>query len=278
MKRVFLVFISLLIICCLVGCDNNIKNEKSEDLDEFIWSNNEAIYVVINDKYSDDIFRNIDISFEEYQYKKAYVVNKEIKDSLISKLKILFIIDDNINEFVMKLKEDQRIETYEICRDLPYESIDNRYFEYENNIIKVGDKMKMTLDGTCDIYKQQFVYDSFYVTPINYDADKVYDLSYFGEIKNISYIKNVRGKLLIVINISNYYDLIKTIDKLAKADYIEFIDFNYIDVIHPTWEISNRELIDVIINDNNSITITALNSGIVVIKYDGIECTITINN
>lgn len=278
MKKLFVFFMCLMFVICLVGCDGSIEDEKRQSLDEVIWNNNEAIYVVINDKYSDDIFRNIDKSFEKYQYKKAYVVNKDINNSLISNLKILFIIDGNINEFAMKLKEDQRIESYEICRDLPYESIDNRYFEYENNIIEVGDKMKITLSGTSDIYMQQFVYDSFYVTPINYDANKEYDLSYFGEIKNISYIKNVRGRLLIVINNSNYHDLIKTMDKLAKSDYIEFIDFNYIDVIHPTWEISNKELIDVIINDNSSITITALNSGIVNIKYDGIECTITIKN
>lgn len=269
---------SLMFVICLAGCDERIEDGKRPSTDEVIWNNNEAIYVVINEKYLDNVFKNIDQSFEKYQYKKAYVVNKEMNGNLITNLKILFIIDSNINEFIMKLIEDQRIQSYEICMDLPYESIDNRYFEYENNIIEIGDKMEISLSGTSNIYRQQFVYDSFYVIPSNYDANKEYVSSYFEEIKNISYVKNARGRLLIVINNSNYYDLIKTIDQLAKTDYIEFIDFNYIDVINPIWEISNKELIDVIINDNNSITITALNCGIVDIKYDGIQCTIIINN
>ena len=53
----------------------------------------------------------------------------------------------------MKLKEDQRIESYEICRDLPYESIDNRYFEYENNkyyIILLKNKRVLYLKANKD--------------------------------------------------------------------------------------------------------------------------------
>lgn len=98
------------------------------------------------------------------------------------------------------------------------------------------------------------------------------------KIKDISYIKKLDDKLLISLNNSNYYDLIKTMDKLARADYIEFIDFIDFCVIPPIWEISDEELIDVITYDINSITFIALKPGIVNIKYDGFECTITINN
>ena len=67
-------------------------------------------------------------------------------------------------------------------------------------------------------------------------------------------------------------------DVLAKTEYIQLVDFNYIEVIHPIWEFSNKEIIDVVVNDDNSITISALKSGIVNIKYDGIECEITISD
>lgn len=173
MKKIFLFFMVLMFVILLASCGDC----KKTSYDELIWNNNEAIYVVINDEYANDIFKNIDKSFEKYQYKKAYVVNKKTNDNLISNLKILFIINDNINEFVMNLKGDQRIKYYEICKDLPYESIDNRYLECENNIINVGDQIKITLSGTSDIYMQPFLDDSFYVTPINYDKNS--DLSYF---------------------------------------------------------------------------------------------------
>ncbi len=87
-----------------------------------------------------------------------------------------------------------------------------------------------------------------------------------------------KDKLLVILNTLNYYELINTMDILARTDYIQQIYFNYIYVIPPIWEISDEEIVDVTINDDNSITIKALKSGAVNIKYDGIECNITINN
>ena len=87
-----------------------------------------------------------------------------------------------------------------------------------------------------------------------------------------------KDKLLVILNTLNYYELINTMDILARTDYIQQIYFNYIYVIPPIWEISDEEIVDVTINDDNSITIKALKSGAVNIKNDGIECNITINN
>lgn len=46
--------------------------------------------------------------------------------------------------------------------------------------------------------------------------------------------------------------------------------------MHPIWEISNTEIVDFIINDDNTITITALKHGSVIVKFGEIECNITI--
>lgn len=274
MKKLLIKFFMLVIAFAMVGCSTENNNEY------YKWNNNEAIYVTIDDNQSNDVFLNINKSFEKYQYKKAYIVNKKIDNNCVISLTILFVIDDNLDQFIANLKEDPNIKSYEICKDLPYESIDNRYFEYENNTIKVGDELKISLRGVedSDIYQPKFVYDSFYITPIDYDGNKDYSIDYFGEVDNISCMKKYKDKLLVILNTLNYYELINTMDILSRTDYIQQIYFNYIDVIPPIWEISDEEIVDVTINDDNSITIKALKSGAVNIKYDGIECNITINN
>lgn len=274
MKKILMVCFMLVIVFVMVGCSRENNNEY------YKWNNYEAVYVTIDDNQSNDVFLNINKSFEKYQYKKAYIVNKKIDNNCVISLTILFVIDDNLDKFIANLKEDPNIKSYEICKDLPYESIDNRYFEYENNTIKVGDELKISLRGgeDSDIYQLKFVYDSFYITPIDYDENKDYSVDYFGEVDNISCMKKYKDKLLVILNTLNYYELINTIDILARTDYIQQIYFNYIDVIPPTWEISDEEIVDVTINDDNSITIKAIKSGVVNIKYDGIECNITINS
>lgn len=274
MKKLLIKFFMLVIAFAMVGCSTENNNEY------YKWNNNEAVYVTIDDNQSNDVFLNINKSFEKYQYKKAYIVNKKIDNNCVISLTILFVIDDNLDQFIANLKEDPNIKSYEICKDLPYESIDNRYFEYENNTIKVGDELKISLRGVedSDIYQPKFVYDSFYITPIDYDGNKDYSIDYFGEVDNISCMKKYKDKLLVILNTLNYYELINTMDILSRTDYIQQIYFNYIDVIPPIWEISDEEIVDVTINDDNSITIKALKSGAVNIKYDGIECNITINN
>lgn len=274
MKKLLIIFFMLVIAFVMVGCSSENNNEY------YKWNNYEAVYVTIDDNQSNDVFLNINKSFEKYQYKKAYIVNKKIDNNCVISLTILFVIDDNLDNFIANLKEDPNIKSYEICKDLPYESIDNRYFEYENNTIKVGDELKISLRGgeDSDSYQPKFVYDSFYITPIDYDENKDYSVDYFGEVDNISCMEKYKDKLLVILNTLNYYELINTMDILARTDYIQQIYFNYIYVIPPIWEISDEEIVDVTINDDNSITIKALKSGAVNIKYDGIECNITINN
>lgn len=274
MKKILIIFFMLVIAFVMVGCSSENNNEY------YKWNNYEAVYVTIDDNQSNDVFLNINKSFEKFQYKKAYIVNKKIDNNCVISLTILFVIDDNLDKFIANLKEDPNIKYYEICKDLPYESIDNRYFEYENNTIKVGDELKISLRGgeDSDIYQQKFVYDSFYITPTDYDENKDYSVDYFGEVDSISCMEKYKDKLLVILNTLNYYELINTMDILARTDYIQQIYFNYIDVIPPIWEISDEEIVDVTINDDNSITIKALKSGAINIKYDGIECNITINN
>ena len=46
--------------------------------------------------------------------------------------------------------------------------------------------------------------------------------------------------------------------------------------MHPIWEIDNEECASFIVNNDNSITLTALKEGTAKVRFDEIECTITI--
>lgn len=266
MKRVVLLFMCLALIT-LVGC------KKDENYYDY-----EAIYVSINDKYTNNVYTNIDKSFKNYNYKKLYVVNKEMADNTIINLKILFVIDDNIDEFITNLKNDPKISSYEICKDIPFESNDERFFEYESSTIKVGDSLKIDLAGKDNRYKERFPFDSFRVIPVNYKNNTDYSKLYSKKANNISYVLENNNDLLIVLNTSDYYELIKTMDKFARSNKIQFVDFNYLNVIHPIWEVNNNELVEIVEEDYKSITIKALMPGTVRIKFDGIECYIEIKD
>ena len=119
----------------------------------------------------------------------------------------------------------------------------------------------------------------FAVEELEIKFDKIIDDSRLYPKEGLIVInEKYKDKLLVILNTLNYYELINTMDILARTDYIQQIYFNYIYVIPPIWEISDEEIVDVTINDDNSITIKALKSGAVNIKNDGIECNITINN
>lgn len=267
MKRMMIICLMIISSIILVGCNKN----------NYKWNNDEAIYVTINNEYVNNVVLNIDQNFKYYKYKKVYVVNKEVNNET-NYLKLLFIVDNGIDEFINKLRKDKRIQYYEKCKDLPYESIDNRYFEYPKDNIEVGDKLTIKLMGNSDIYMEKFLYDSFYVIPNDYDKNRNYNKNYFSKIDNILDVENKNGKLLIRLIHSDYYELISTMDIIARKKNVQFIDFDYIEVVSPIWELDNKDLVDVAFNDNNSITITALKPGVVNIKYDVITCNINIRS
>lgn len=205
MKRVMIICLMIISSIILVGCNK----------DDYKWNNDEAIYVTINNEYVNSVVLNIDQNFINFKYKKVYVVNKEVNNET-NYLKLLFIVDNNVDEFISKLGKDKRIQYYEKCKDLPYESIDNRYFEYSKDNIEVGDKLTIKLMGNSDIYMKKFLYDSFYVIPNDYDKNRNYNKNYFSKIDNILDVENKNGKLLIRLNHSDYYELISTMDIIAR--------------------------------------------------------------
>lgn len=97
---------SLMFIICLVGC----STDEYENLE---WTNNEAIYVNINDVYREDVLSNLSMNFKEYDYKKIYVVGKETYEDGRVEYQLLFVLNCDL-------------ESFSVCKDLPSESLDNR--------------------------------------------------------------------------------------------------------------------------------------------------------
>ena len=269
MKKILILWMIIFSLFYISGCKNN-------NTDNFEWDNQHAIYVTINIINSKKALKNIEEIFTGYNFEKIYVVEKELYENDKLRLKLLIIVESDMDLFVSKLKGDQKVLYYEVCKDLEYESIDNRFLEYDKDVIKVGETLNIKLSGNSDLYMQPFVFDSFYITLENYNKEKDYTSNDFFKVKNIESIIKGNEKLLVTLKNSDYYELIRTIDKFAREDYIQNVSLNYICVIPSDWEISNGELIDIMRNSDNSITIVGLNSGIVNIKYEHLECNIII--
>ena len=237
-KKVLIVFLYF-IVFFLFSCNKVSRNLEKDDLQ---WDNEDGVYVLIKKEFRKEIFINPEKSFLNYNYKKIYVINKKDCGNEDLFYRLLFIVDEK-EIFISKLKEDDRIESFEFCKDLPFESFDNRFLESEKKVIHVKESTTIYISGECDIYWQHFYYDLIFIKPKKYDIKNNYGKNDFAEIKNIDYIEKKNDGLLIKLRFSNYYELIKNVDMLARNNKNQDVELVYIYVIHPIWEISNDECV-----------------------------------
>ena len=277
-KKIVFLFLFLFIISFL-GCkaedkkDNLNSNYLKDDLE---WTNDEAIYVSIKKEFLSSVFEDIEEKFSDYKYEKVYVVNKYTYDNGDLYYRLLFVVKNDIDSFCDRLKKDERISSFNMCKDLAFESYDNRFMKYDKSIINVGESITISIKGDCNIYYQPFYFDLLCVKPINYNFRNEYNISDYPEIDDISFIDSTLHWLIIGFSNSNYYKIVKTIDLLARNTSNECVDFLEMRVIQPIWEIDNEELASFVINNDNSITLKAIKPGNVKVSYDGIECSISI--
>lgn len=269
MKRMFVVLIAVLFGFAIVGCNNQPKEDTLE------WTNDDAVYVTIDKQYREQVLDDLSATFSNYNYKKVYVVEKIANEYESLNYQLLFIIDSDQEEFINQLLLNEKVKSAEKCKDLPYESFDERYLKYDSDTIKVGDTLTITMSGEADIYRQYFLYNSLYVTPVNFDENKEYTEEDFPELNNIQSIQNKKTELIINIKDSSYFNIIKTVSKLAQSKNIESVRLRPFDVIYPIWEIDHPELVEFEM-EIGSITIKAVAPGKVTITYDGKSCEITI--
>lgn len=267
MNKICILCMCSIFVVCLTGCKKN---------DSLKWTNEEAIYVYIDKAYGKQVLDNLSGTFKDYNYKKVFVVEKSIDDEGLADCLLLFIVNGNLEECLNQFKNDEKVSSCWKCKDLPYEAFDYRYLQCDKDKIQVGDTFTIALKGDCDLYYQSFSYQSFFVKPVNYDENKTYRRKSFPKLHNIAYISNEYNGIYIGIKKANYYDLIQSMDILARSKDIQLVEFNYIDVIRPIWEIDKSEQVIVVEERENSITLQAELSGVLHIRFDGIECTIEI--
>lgn len=274
MRKIISIILLFFLVFSYLGCKTNGKSNNSKD--DLEWTNEEAVYVSIKKEYLSSIFDNIEKEFSNYSYEKVYVVDKNTNDDGSLYYRLLFIVKKDIDSFCDKLRNDERISSLQMSSDLPFESYDNRYMEYDKNPITVGESINIFLNGDSHIYYQRFLFNAVYFKPVNYNFRNEYNISDYPEIEGISFIdKNING-LTIYFTSDDYYKVVKTVDILSRNPSNLNAGFLEINVMHPIWEIDNEECVSFIVNNDNSITLTALKEGTVKVRFDGIGCTITI--
>ena len=141
MRKIISIILLFFLVVSYLGCKTNGKSNNSKD--DLEWTNEEAVYVSIKKEYLSSIFDNIEKEFSNYSYEKVYVVDKNTNDDGSLYYRLLFIVKKDIDSFCDKLRNDERISSLQMSSDLPFESYDNRYMEYDKNPITVGESINI---------------------------------------------------------------------------------------------------------------------------------------
>lgn len=269
MKRVFLLLIALLLVIGLFGCtEGSIAN----------WENEDALYVYTSFEDSSAISEKIEKAFENYKYKKVFLVNKSLEKN--GSAKLLFIFDSVADKeaFHNQVKNDNSVAYADNCGDIPYESVDTRHIVCDKNVIKVGETATLEIKGISDYYIQPFDFNGFIVLPKESAQSKEYSVSDFPQI-NLQKIEKIdNGWLYFRLNSNDYFSLIKSIDVISRLDNIEKIDFDQREITlipPPIWEVSDSSIVEIVEKDDNSekIVVKGLAKGEVLISFEGVTST-----
>ena len=106
----------------LLGCfnkDNNGPNDSgTQTIDDATWTNKEMLLVHINENCVSDVFNNLDTAFNNYDFKRLYVFNKNIEKNQMS----LLLIFSNASECLdirQQLIKDNRISSAYFTNYIP---------------------------------------------------------------------------------------------------------------------------------------------------------------
>ena len=272
MKRVLMMSFILVIVFTMVAC-------RAGSNDIMSWTNEQAVYAIIKSEFKNEVIKDINNSFKNLNYNEVYIVEKN--NNYDNELKLLFILNSNDNreEFKHKLLENESINYITDCYDLPFSTIDNRYIECEKSNIEIGEIISIQVKGSKVSYTKQFSYKGFFVKPHNVEDNVIYSVSDFKNIslKNIEKLEN--GWLYFELETDNYFDLIKSVDKISRLHNIEKVELDRTDVTlipPPVWTVSNNEILE-IIESNETISIKGLSKGETIIEYDGVSLKIKVN-
>lgn len=214
-NKMVLFIMCMIFSICLVACNKE---------DDLIWTNENAVYVSIEKEYKDEILRNVEQYFKNYEYKKIYISEIEADD--YTDLILLFVLNEGQDrlEFKKLIEKDKEIEYVFLGKYIPYEKINTQYVEIEKNVISVGEMVEFAIKGNYDAYSQPFSFNAFYIKPK--DTSKEYKIRDFPEIGLVKIEKDKYSEWLrFVIETNDYFSLIKAMDKIARLSKVEKIKY-----------------------------------------------------
>lgn len=215
--------------------------------EKITWTNDNAVYCQYKSEDVNQTISNLDIIFETLEYKELFVLEKSEYSTF------LFILNDNNqDEFISKLKMIDNVLNVYVSLDVPFDKIDTTYLESSNEVIKVGEEVKISIKGVYKQYNPRFTYYSVDIKLLNQDDTLNYTLDDFKGYK----VTNVSGKTFdnsIVLDINEFdiFGLVYFTDALARNNDVTSVlptpfrsEQGMYDPDHDYWTFSVDNIID----------------------------------
>jgi len=274
------------------GNNNNNENDGGE------WTNDNAVYVGINQNYVNKALQDGISFFAELDLKAAFITEKYF-DSDFEYLRMLLVLNGGKTEqeaAIVLLRADERVGWVSAVSDVPFETVNTLSLLPSANTLKVGETITIKPQGSVAVYLPNFVFDEVIVTLKNYNPNKTYTVADFKEVNLASLewsswgFSDGRAYFTLKLAEPGYFNAIKAVHALSLNPNIQSAFLNslgYPCVWYPCeWEISDTSVADFvnkepqiwdgnnnvikylpIPNENDEIEIKGLKPGTVTITY-----------
>ena len=228
------------------GQEENKREEYVEDGLE--WTNENAVYADVKAEYVKDVLKDVEGAFKSLDFKKVYVMGKNIETPQINSLKLLFVLNESgaekQQEFSDRLLLDPRINYVHNCRDIPFETVDTRRLEALVNPIAVDEMTTITFHGYVISGNRPFEFDGLSVWLTKQDENKTYGPEDFPQVKLSSVLERFDGGFCLELSEPGYFNIVKAANALSRSSKIKAVEFYFICIIPPIWEISDTTVVD----------------------------------
>lgn len=275
-KKVLVILLCFLILLTF-GCNSDTKMKETY-IDDFVWTNSNSFYIYVKEEYTFDELKNIENSFNSYDFEKIYVVNINKSDGILVLLVVFDELKYDYSDLYSKIMTDDIVSSVSYCYDVPFESSDDRYIDCTKNCINVGEEIIMELKGRKKVYIPQFSFNSFFCKAKNNKKVRMEELKKVGII---SIESKDNGWLLFNLETNDYFKLVKVMDAVSGMDFVNEINVDKSEITIPPpsiWQTSNNDVIEIIdiSDDYSKIKVIGKSIGEAFIEIDGINFTLNV--
>ncbi len=265
-KFIFMALIIVVSVFAFSACDTNKGNDK------LVWTNDKAVYAYVKAGYENEILSDVEGAFNSLRFQKVYVTEKNVNS--FTPLVLLFVLEEdeikNKDELLDKLKRDERVYYVGVCRDLHFDTVGSLYLESENDTVKVGETIRVTVKGSVDVYRQPFDFGGLYVKPKHGE----YSEDTFNGINLISVKEQSNGWLYLQLKEESYFGVIKALDILSRLETIESVEADRSKVTldpPPIWTVSDPTVLELEINESDygTVVVRGIKQGKATVEFTG---------